>query len=186
MQAATAIDQGPSQTSADLQPQAQYHLFICEGGGLRALSTLIAKAASANRSVLVVGQGSDAGIESACYCSEGQAAAEICAVLLQAPLDTAIYVAGSQSFREDVQNQARTLGFSDTQIRIYTPQSALYRVFCTHCYTSAEYHRHQGVVCRNCKRSLRVRERYSPYLGAYVGVTARPAVAEAGAPGRGD
>lgn len=172
MQVAAVLNQGPVQIPAGLESQAKHHLFICQSGGMKALDSLIAKARveALSHALVVVGEDTVPSIESACCCCEEQAATEISAALVQAPLETAVYVAGTPAFREAVQNQARTLGFTDEQIHAYASGSVLRRVFCTHCYTTHEYDRNQRVVCNNCKRPLSVRERFSRYLGAYVGI----------------
>lgn len=172
MQAAAVTGRGTGQLPPDLESQATYHLFICQTEGFSALKPLIVQSASSARALLVVGRADSVDMESACLCPPEQATTEISAALVQAPLATAIYVAGSETFRKDVQNQARTLGFAEGQIRVFTPESVLRRVFCTHCYTTTEYDRHGQVTCRNCKRPLMVRDRYSRYLGAYVGIHA--------------
>jgi len=170
MQAAAVEDPGGGQAPSALDLQASFHLFICQTEGFSALRPLIVQAKAGARGLLVVGRTGSASIDSTRVCPPEQATAEISTALVQAPLATAIYVAGSEAFRHEVQNQARTLGFADSQIRVYTPESALRRVFCTHCYTTTEYDRHGQVTCRNCKRPLLVRDRYSRYLEAYVGV----------------
>ncbi|WP_020680781.1 dimethylamine monooxygenase subunit DmmA family protein [Marinobacterium rhizophilum] len=170
MQAPPAIKSRPVYAPVCLQRQAQFHLFICEADGLDILRPLVREASCLSSALLVFGRSPAANIETGRFCDPEQASAEVAATLLQAPLASAIYVAGREAFLWQVRNQAREVGFADEQIRLCSPVNRLRRVFCTHCYELTDDVGHTPVTCAGCKRPLLVRDHFSRFLGAYVGV----------------
>lgn len=86
------------------------------------------------------------------------------------PLAAQIYVSGSESFMWDVHNLFISAGLLTEQISLMQPTSSIRRVFCTHCYTIMEEVTHTPVTCDGCQRPLLVRDHFSRFHGAYVGL----------------
>lgn len=95
---------------------------------------------------------------------------EFALALSSLPLAAQVYVSGSESFMWDVHNLFISAGLLTEQVSLMQPTSTIRRVFCTHCYTVMEEVTHTPVACEGCQRPLLVRDHFSRFHGAYVGL----------------
>lgn len=154
----------PDYAPVQLQPLARLQLFIGQPAGEAALTAL-----SAGADPALCRQFTCAGPASSAVLSEALPEG-LLALLHDAPLATAIYLAGDEPFLWDMRNLLRDLGFTAQQIVMLPPFSQARRLFCTHCYTLTEGVTHSPAVCSGCQRPLLVRDHFSRLHGAYVGV----------------
>lgn len=146
----------PCYGSVQLQPRARLHLFIYQPDAQAQLQPLIESVDPSSCQQFEVA---------------GTALAPALVDALQsAPLASAIYLAGDESFLWDMRNLVRGNGFTERQIAMLQPLNSARRVFCTHCYTLTEGVTHSPMVCSGCQRPLLVRDHFSRLHGAYVGV----------------
>lgn len=97
--------------------------------------------------------------------------------LLEARLDAAImgtrlYLAGSESFIGEAMKTASRYDLNRDEVKREHCGSLVRRVWCVHCDSMSEDITQRVFTCTGCSRSLIVRDHYSRYLGAFMGVQA--------------
>ncbi|KEA64192.1 hypothetical protein ADIMK_1438 [Marinobacterium lacunae] len=164
------IKSRPTYAPVAVQPRAQLHLFIASDDGLPALEALIAQVSESQQEVLVFTQGATVVDTDKGIYPMAQLAETVGSALMDAPISSAVYIAGNEAFLWDIRNLARSQGFADEQIQMCEPVNNTRRLFCTHCYAITEDVTHSPHTCSGCGRWLLVRDHYSKLHAAYVGV----------------
>ena len=94
------------------------------------------------------------------------------AVLTDAGMDTAFYLAGPEIFLWQTASRLRSAGVENRRIRQELAGSAARRVYCVHCRAINESVTTALHSCTVCGLSLTVRDHFSRPLAAYMGVSA--------------
>jgi hypothetical protein len=155
----------PIYSSVVINEKSDFHLFIKEVDLTEAFDALFISISDAKkRSMITLSDDVDSDDQSL---MSKEALAPLLASL---PLNTSVYLQGSEAFMWDVNSIAIEQGMVADQINMLTPISKQRRLFCTHCYTITEGVTHSPAVCSGCQRNLLVRDHFSRLHSAYVGL----------------
>ena len=100
------------------------------------------------------------------YITEGQCEN----ALVNAGMDTAFYIAGSEIFLWETTKRLREAGIENRRIQQQLTGSAARNVYCVHCQTMNKLVITTIHRCNGCGMALTVRDHFSRPLGAYMGV----------------
>ena len=87
-------------------------------------------------------------------------------------MGTAFYVAGPERYLWEVHRILRDAGVTETRIQLALAGSLARSVYCIHCGTIDEPVEETTHTCTRCGTVLAVRDHFSRYHGAYMGVRA--------------
>ena len=151
--------------------KGHYNVFVTEDCAFSTLRALFDSFPPVEKKLLIV---SDINVGGFIPQSQRIASAEMQSMferyLADLPLDTRIYIAGSEAFLWDVHALAIKAGLASEQISMFEPATKVRRVFCGHCYTLISDVLYSPVVCPSCQRLLEVRDHFSKQHAAYLGV----------------
>jgi hypothetical protein len=103
--------------------------------------------------------------------------ADITSFLSTAPLNSTVYIAGSEPFIWKIAKSVKTIGLMDEQIKMLKPESKQRDLFCVHCFTITPGVIQTPAQCNECKRFLSVTEHFSKLHSAYLGYQVNAEVA---------
>jgi hypothetical protein len=89
--------------------------------------------------------------------------------LSTAPLNSTIYIAGSEPFIWTIVNKVKALGLLEEQIRMIKPEANERRVYCVHCFSVTPNVTSTPATCIGCQRKLLVSDHFSRLHCAYMG-----------------
>lgn len=81
-----------------------------------------------------------------------------------------LYAVGAEAFLWDVAKAAAAIGMGRDEYRLHATGSAARRVYCVHCRTMNEGVTTNVVTCSACGAQLFVRDHFSRFNNAYMGV----------------
>jgi len=90
--------------------------------------------------------------------------------LAQEHMGFRLYAIGTESFLWDVARAAAEAGMGRDEYRLLAAGSAARRVYCVHCRTMNEQVTTNLVTCSACGANLFVRDHFSRFHNAYMGV----------------
>jgi len=144
-----------------LDTSARRHVFVAEGqDAVAALNDIVYAAEQSNTT--------NSKVRVLVACSES--------VLIDAlqteEMDTAFYVAGAERFIWEVHRMLRNAGVAETRIQLALAGNVARSVYCIHCGTIDGLVEDTTHTCTRCGTVLVVRDHFSRYHGAYMGVRA--------------
>lgn len=90
--------------------------------------------------------------------------------LAQEHMGLRLYAIGTETFLWDVARAAAEAGMGRDEYRLFAAGSAARRVYCVHCRTMNEQVTTNLVTCSACGANLFVRDHFSRFHNAYMGV----------------
>jgi hypothetical protein len=89
--------------------------------------------------------------------------------LSTAPVNTTVYIQGSEAFIWKLWQRVKVLGLVDEQIKMFQPENKQRDLFCVHCFTTTHEVTQTPALCDDCQRLLVVTEHFSKHHAAYMG-----------------
>lgn len=153
-----------------LDPSVKQHLFIAEEAALPMLQQLLTAAEQKHKKSLVVTDLDISPVTTPVYqlIPRGKTNTYTRAFLLANAKESAVYIAGAESFLWSLQKLALKAGIDRRNIHMLSPISDLRRVVCTHCFTIIDNVSGTLTTCSNCQRQLEVQEEFSTVHNAYI------------------
>jgi hypothetical protein len=165
----------PVYEALSLDLSAKRHLFIAEGEGLHCVArALTGDAGSSPARIFYLGSYAWPAFRpnfSACIFDTGEDLHSALGLeLASSAMDTAVYVAGRETFLWDIYKLLLAAWVPAMRIRMEPAGSVSRKVYCVHCATMNLDVTDSIHVCAGCGAHLYVRDHFSRPMGAYMGV----------------
>lgn len=165
----------PEYQKPTLDSSAKQHLFIAEEAALPMLQPLLKTVEQKNKNSLVVTDLDISPVTTPAYqlVPRGKTNAYTRAFLLANAKESAVYIAGTESFLWNIHKLVLKSGIDKSNIHMLSPISNLRRVICTHCFTIMDNVSGGLTTCSSCQRQLEVQDQFSEVHGAYAATAIR-------------